>query len=264
MFGTWFYHQRLRKSVAVFGTLFNNLFVLRKDGSGKVLSQVKVPLSYAPSRKYLERIRENPDLDTQTKVAIKLPRMSFEIISIQYDAGRQLQKTNTFQQSGSTNALRNKFYTFVPYNIGFQLNIYTKTQDDALQLVEQILPFFNPQYTITIKPFTTFPNVKEDIPIALTGVDFQDDFEGALEQRRTIIYTLTFDMRINFYGPIAEAKVIRTAETNMFDINRGLRDSDMQVSKFRTRPNPFNVSADSDFGFNDSADYNYLFNFDSS
>ena len=140
MFGTWFYHQRLRKSVAVFGTLFNNLYVLRKDGSGKVLSQVKVPLSYAPSRKYLERIRENPNLDTDTKVAIKLPRMSFEIISIQYDAGRQLQKTNTFQQSGSTNALRNKFYTFVPYNIGFQLSIYTKTQDDALQIVEQILP----------------------------------------------------------------------------------------------------------------------------
>jgi hypothetical protein len=263
MFGTWFYHQRLRKSVAVFGTLFNNLYVLRKDGSGKVLSQVKVPLSYAPSRKYLERIRENPNLDTNTKVAIKLPRMSFEIISIQYDASRQLQKTNTFQQSGSTNALRNKFYTFVPYNVGFQLSIYTKTQDDALQLVEQILPFFNPQYTVTIKPFATFPNVKEDIPIALTGVDFADDFEGSLEQRRTIIYTLTFDMRINFYGPIAESKIIRAAETSMFNINSGLRDSDMQVAKFRTKPNPFDVSADSDFGFNDSADYNYLFDFDS-
>jgi len=263
MFGTWFYHQRLRKSVAVFGTLFNNLYVLRKDGSGKVLSQVKVPLSYAPSRKYLERIRENPNLDTNTKVAIKLPRMSFEIISIQYDASRQLQKTNTFQQSGSTNALRNKFYTFVPYNVGFQLSIYTKTQDDALQIVEQILPFFNPQYTVTIKPFATFPNVKEDIPIALTGVDFADDFEGSLEQRRTIIYTLTFDMRINFYGPIAESKIIRAAETSMFNINSGLRDSDMQVAKFRTKPNPFDVSADSDFGFNDSADYNYLFDFDS-
>ena len=220
MFGTWFYHQRLRKSVAVFGTLFNNLYVLRKNSSGGTISQVKVPLSYAPSRKYLERIRENPNLSDNTKVALKLPRMSFEIISIQYDAGRQI--------------------------------------------VEQILPFFNPQYSVTIKPFgATFPNVKEDIPIALTGVDFADDYEGSLEQRRTIIYTLTFDMRINFYGPIAESKIIRTAETNMFEINRGLRDSDMQVAKFRTKPNPFNVSADSDFGFNDSADYNYLFDFDS-
>tara|TARA_B100000131_G_scaffold291803_1_gene305663 strand:- start:1431 stop:2225 length:795 start_codon:yes stop_codon:yes gene_type:complete len=264
MFGTWFYHQRLRKSVAVFGTLFNNLYCLRMDSAGKVISQIKVPLSYAPSRKFLERIRENPDLDTNTKVAIKLPRMSFEIAAIQYDATRQLQKTNTFQQSGSTNALRNKFYTFVPYNITFQLNIYSKTQDDCLQIVEQILPFFNPQYSVTIKPFKDFPNVKEDIPIALTGVDFQDDFESALEQRRTIIYTLTFDMRMNFYGPIAEAKIIRSAETSVFEINRGLRDSDMQVSKFRTRPNPFDVSADSDFGFNDSADYNYLFDFDSS
>jgi hypothetical protein len=263
MFGTYFYHQKIRKSVAIFGALFNNIYVLRKDSSGQVISQIKVPLAYGPSRKFLDRIRQNPDLDLDTKVAIKLPRASFEIISIQYDANRQLQKTNNFQNGGSAGSLRNRFYSFVPYNVGFQLNIYAKSQDDALQIVEQILPYFNPQYTITIRPFADFPDVKEDIPIALTGVDFSDDYEGALEQRRTIIYTLTFDMRVNFYGPISESKVINKSINNIFEIQRGLRDSDLQIAKLRTRPYPFGVSADSDFGFADSSDYTYLFNFDS-
>ena len=261
MFGTHFYHQRIRKSVAVFGTLFNNLYALRKDASGNVISQVKVPLSYGPARKFLARIRENPDLDTDTKVAIKLPRMSFEVLSIQYDQGRQLQKTNTFTQAGTSFGSRKKFYSFVPYNIGFQLSIFAKNQDDALQLVEQILPYFNPQYTVTIKPVDGYPNIKEDMPIALQSVDFSDDYESPLETRRTIIYTLTFDMKINFYGPVTNSNVIRTAITNISEQNRGLLDSDQPVAKFRTRPDPFAVSADSDFSFLDSADYNYLFDF---
>lgn len=265
MFGTWFYHQRLRKSVAAFGTLFNNIYIIRQGGA----TQMKVPLAYAPKRKFLDRIRENPDLDANTKVAIKLPRMSFEIISIQYDATRQLQKTNTFQQNATATAtadsFRNRFYTFVPYNVGFQLSVYAKTQDDCLQIVEQILPTFNPQYTLTIKPFgSQFPNVKEDIPIALTGVDFADDYESPMEQRRTIIYSLTFDMRVNFYGPIAESRIIRTANTNLYEINRGLADSDLQVAALRSKPNPFDITGDSDFGFNDSTDESFIFNFDSS
>lgn len=263
MFGTHFYHQKLRKSVAIFGTLFNNLYVIRSNSSGQVISQVKVPLSYAPQRKFLERIRENPDLDLDTKVSVKLPRMSFEIVSIGYDPARQLQKTNNFTQAGSAYGNRNKFYSSVPYNVGFQLSIYAKNQDDALQIVEQILPFFNPQYVLTMKPFADYPDIKEDIPIALTGVDFSDDYEGAMEQRRTIVYTLTFDMRVNFYGPITDSKVIRTANTNIYEINRGLSDSDIQVAALRTRPDPYGIYGDSDYGFNDSADYSYIFNFDS-
>lgn len=259
MFGTHFYHQRIRKSVAVFGTLFNNLYVLRKDSSNQVISQVKVPLSYGPKRKFLERIRENPNLDTDTKVAIKLPRMSFEIISITYDAQRQLQKTNNFTQAGSSTNLRNKFYSFVPYTIGFQLSIYAKNQDDALQIVEQILPTFNPQYSLTIKPFTDYPSVKEDVPITLTGVDFSDDYEGTLEQRRTIIYTLSFDMRVNFYGAISETGIIRTSINNLYNQEAGLLDSDLQIGRLTVTTDPADASADSDFGFNETADYEYPF-----
>ena len=153
MFGTHFYHEKTKKAVAIFGRLFNNIYVLRKNSSGAVISQLKVPLSYAPKQKYLERIRENPDLTNDTKVAIKLPRMSFEITSIAYDNARQLAKSSAFKNEGTSVSTRQKFFTPVPYSINFQLNAYAKSQDDALQIVEQILPTFNPQYTITIKPF---------------------------------------------------------------------------------------------------------------
>jgi len=259
MFGTHFYHQRIRKSVAVFGTLFNNLYVLRKDSNDQVISQVKVPLSYGPKRKFLDRIRQNADLDTDTKVAIKLPRMSFEIISITYDAQRQLQKTNNFTQAGSSANLRNKFYSFVPYTIGFQLSVYAKNQDDALQIVEQILPTFNPQYSLTIKPFADYPNVKEDVPITLTGVDFSDDYENALESRRTIIYTLSFDMRVNFYGAVSETGIIRTSINNIYNQDAGLLDSDLQISRLTVTTDPANASADSDFGFSETLDLEYPF-----
>jgi hypothetical protein len=256
MFGTYFYHQRVRKAVAIFGTLFNNIYVIRADKAGKVISTVKVPLSYGPSRKFLDRIRENPTLDNDTKVAIKLPRMSFEVISIQYDAGRQLQKSQAFLQAGSASTSRNKFNSFVPYDIGFQLSIYAKSQDDALQMVEQILPTFNPQYTLTIKPFTEYPDVKEDVPISLTSVDFQDDYESPLEQRRTIIYTLTFNMKVNFYGSITDSNVITKSINNLYDIQA---DSDRQAARITLTPTPGGILADSDYGFNQVIDELYPF-----
>lgn len=238
----------------MFGALFNDIYVLRKDSAGKVISQVKVPLSYGPSSKFIQRINENTDLDTDTKVAIKLPRMSFEIVSFNYDTSRQLQKTNSFTQNSTNANLRNKFYSYVPYNISFQLSVYAKTQDDALQVVEQIIPYFNPQYTLTVKPFDDFQNIKEDVPVVLTGVDFQDDYEGSLEQRRTLIYTLTFDMKVNFHGPILERGVVRTAINNIFDQGSGLQDSDYQLSKLTVTTDPADASPDDDYGFSETLD----------
>jgi len=225
---------------------------LRKNSSGGVISQVKVPLSYAPKAKYLDRIRENLDLDNDTKVAVKLPRMSFEITGFSYDATRQLAKTSTFNTIGSTSSSRQKFFTPVPYTINFQLNVYAKTQDDALQIVEQILPYFNPQYSLTIKPFATeYPEFKEDIPIAIQSLTFSDDFDGALEARRTIIYTLDFEMKINFHGPITTGNIIRSSISNLFQLDAGLADSDLQLSTITVTPNPIGAIglADSDFGF---------------
>jgi hypothetical protein len=141
MLGTYFYHKRIRKSVAVFGSLFNNIYVLRSGANGEVFNQQKVPLSYAPREKFLDRIRENEDLQSDTKVAVKLPRMSFEMLAIDYDPQRQLPKTNKFKRLNEEYGPAN-IYTPVPYNITFQLNILAKQQEDALQIVEQIIPFF--------------------------------------------------------------------------------------------------------------------------
>jgi len=249
MFGTHFYHQKVRTCVAIFGKLFNNIYVVRPS------SQLKVPLSYAPKQKYLERIRENPDLSANSQVAIKLPRMSFEITSFAYDATRQLTKVSNFNTFGTSNTNKQKFYSPVPYSVNFQLNVYAKSQDDALQIVEQILPTFNPQYTLTIKPFSTeYPDFKEDIPIVIQGLSFSDDFEGAMEQRRTIIYTLDFEMKVSFYGPINTSDIIRTSKATFFDIGAGLLDSDIGLERIDTTPDPTSVFGmpDSDFGFSNT------------
>lgn len=251
MFGTYFYHERIRKTVSIFGTMFNDIYVLRKRSDGRVISQVKVPLAYAPKEKYLERIRENPDLTDDTKVAIKLPRMSFEILAMQYNSERKLPKMNRFDKT-LTSTSKNKFFSPAPYDISFQLNIYTKTQDDALQVVEQIIPYFNPHYTITMKPFASLASdIREDIPITLNSVAFSDDFEGALEARRTIIYTLDFTMLANFYGAISDSKIIRQTITDVHTMLKG-DSSDPQFARYTIDPNPLNLTpplADSDFGF---------------
>ena len=254
MFGGHFYHSKTKKAVALFGRLFNNIYVVRQNSSGAVISQLKVPLSYAPKQKYLERIRENPNLSEDQQVAIKLPRMSFEITSIAYDAQRQLTKVGNFTTTASTgaNTKRQKFFTPVPYSINFQLNAYAKSQDDALQIVEQILPTFNPQYALTIKPFITeFPTFKEDIQVIIQGVSFSDDFEGAVEQRRTIIYSMDFEMKLSYHGPIADQSIIRQVDAKVFDINAGLNDSDIGLETIRVTPNPTTVIGlnDSTFGF---------------
>jgi len=254
MFGGHFYHSKTKKAVALFGRLFNNIYVVRQNSAGAAISQLRVPLAYAPKQKYLERIRENPDLVNDTQVAIKLPRMSFEIVSLTYDAQRQLAKVGNFTTNSSTGEVnkRQKFFNPVPYSINFQLNAYAKSQDDALQIVEQILPTFNPQYALTIKPFATeYPDFKEDVQIIIQGVSFSDDFEGAMEQRRTIIYSLDFEMKISYHGPIADTGIIRDARAKIFDINAGLRDSDIGLETIVVTPNPADVIGldDSTFGF---------------
>ena len=202
MFGSWFYNKRVRTAVSVFGSIFNNLHVLRQNSAGETISQVKVPLSYAPKRSFIERLAEmQKGEDAERRVAIKLPRMSFEITNLVYDAERQLPKVNQFTRSVADVTKKKKFYTSVPYTMGFQLNVYAKSQDDALQIVEQVIPYFNPQYTLSVKPFTDYAEIVEDVPIILNGISFSDDFEGSVGQRRTIIYTLDFEMKMSFYGP---------------------------------------------------------------
>ena len=251
----YFYHQRVRRTVSIFGSLFNNIYVLRRKSDGSTASQVKVPLAYAPKDKYTARLNSNPDLYSDQKVALKLPRMSFEITSFQYDAERQLPKTNAYKLTKDADHAT-KFFTPAPYLLAFQLNIYAKTQDDALQVVEQILPYFNPQYTLSFKPFADHPTVKEDISITIQGVSYTDDYEAPMEQRRTIIYTLDFEMRTNFYGPLNDKDLIDTAITDIHVIAE-FTDSDGKVERITTTPTPVGVGPDSDFGFNNAIEKYY-------
>jgi hypothetical protein len=252
MLNEYFYHERIRKSVAMFGSLFNNIYILHKNSAGAIINTKKVPLSYAPKAKYLERIREHSDLDLDQKVALKLPRMSFEILAFTYAPERQLQKTGNFSRVGLTDSDRMKFYAPVPYNLSFQLNIFTKQQDDALQIVEQILPYFNPQYSLTIKPFSAYQDILEDVPITLSGMSYSDDYEGAMDARRTIVYQLDFEMEANFYSGVINTQIIRKidVENYLMDFENGLTvDSDVKISRITVLPNPLGVTADSDYGF---------------
>ena len=244
MLNQHFYHEKIRKCVAVFGTLFNNLYVLRQNSSGAVISQLKVPLSYAPKQKFLDRIRETENM-SDAKLAVKLPRMSFEMSALYFDPSRQLPKVNNFTRLVSTDTgVRTKFFTAVPYIINFQLNILAKTNEDAVQILEQILPFFNPSYTITMKPFSDYDDITEDIPISLIGLSFSDDYEGQLENRRTIVYTLDFEIKTQFFGPVADSKIIRKAIVDFKD-----QDTSDLLERITVEPNPasLNIIGDSDF-----------------
>lgn len=243
-----FYHQRIRRAVATFGALFNDIYVVRTNSAtGETLNQLRVPLSYGPRDKYLERIRQQPDLATDSSTSIKLPRMSFEILAFDYDSQRQVPKTNTFNmQSTDGSGYRTKFNAPVPYNINFQLNIYSKIQDDALQIVEQIIPYFNPQYTLSIKPVPGYDDIIDDTPIILNGISFLDDYEGSVAEVRTIIYTLDFTMKVMFYGPTNSGPIIRTAIATsgfMPDIN---------TTEITVTPDPVDAEPEDDYGFNTS------------
>jgi len=250
MFGQYFYHSHIRKTVAVFGTLFNNINVQRKDTSGNAVNNVKVPLSYGPKQKFLARLFEEPDLNAP-EVALRLPRMSFELTSLQYDTSVKLNKMNTIAKPNAFGqaTIRNP----VPYIMNFELNIYAKNQDDALQIVEQIIPYFNPEYVVTIKEIPSL-NISRDIPIVLQSVGYTDDYEGDFASRRVLIYTLDFTMKTFFYGPInPDQGVIK-------DVTVNTRDYDGQdlLQSVRTVVSPLSAQKDgvytitetiTDFGF---------------
>tara|TARA_A100001011_G_scaffold397770_1_gene499869 strand:+ start:1539 stop:2312 length:774 start_codon:yes stop_codon:yes gene_type:complete len=208
--GIHFYNQTIKKAVSVFGTLFNNIKIVKP---GK--AETRVPIAYGPAQKFLARL-EQSGADTD-RIAIKLPRMSFEITSITYDAERALNKMNQVTSVG-VDSLRNikTVYQGVPYTIGFSLNVIGKDQDSCLQIIEQILPTFKPEYTVSIKDMETV-NKSLDVPVILTGISFEDQYDGDYESRRTLIYTLEFEMKVKFTGAVVKSPIIKTAEAFLHD-----------------------------------------------
>ena len=214
MLGTYFYHEILRKTVISFGTLFNQIYIKHNDSADNTISEIKVPLAYGPMQKFLARIEQQAELNKATQIS--LPRMSFEMNSIQYDATRKTSVTQTFKAVDNNSRIK-KVYMPVPYNIGFELNILTKLNDDALQIIEQILPYFQPSFNITVELVDSIGE-KRDIPIVLDSINFQDDYEGDFSTRRALIYTLQFTAKTYLFGPIADSTegIIRKVQVDYY------------------------------------------------
>ena len=197
----YFYHEILRKTIVSFGTLFNDISIQKKDSNGSILEITKVPLAYGPTQKFLARLEQSPDLNKP--VQITLPRMSFEFVGLSYDPSRKLAATQSFAATikGDGSDIR-KTYMPVPYNMDFQLSVMTQLNDDMLQIVEQILPYFQPAFTLTVDLLDSIGE-KRDISLTLNNITMQDDYEGDFNTRRALIYTLNFTAKTYLFGPIS-------------------------------------------------------------
>lgn len=202
MISNYFYHEILRKTIIAFGTLFNDIEIKHKEKSGGTYSIIKVPIAYGPTQKFLARLEQSPNL--KKEIAITLPRMSFEMTGISYDVTRKVSTLQTFKSVNKDTGNIVKNYMPVPYNVGFRLSILSKLNEDALQIVEQILPYFQPQFTLTVDLVEELGE-KRDIPMVLNAINMDDQYEGDFTTRRALIYTLQFSVKTYIFGPIADS-----------------------------------------------------------
>ena len=264
MLGTQFYNQAVRKTVVSFGTLFNNI-ELKKTVDGQVIETEKVPLAYGPKQKFLYRLQGNPT--DGRKVAITLPRIYFEMTGIDYDASRKTPATQKYKTviNDNGNEVRTQ-YVPVPYNISFEVGILCKSQDDGLQILEQILPFFQPSFSMSLKFIPDMDEVR-DVAVVLNSVDFDDDWEDDFSTRRSITYTMQFTAKSYIYGPYTKADVIRKSRIIETIGDTAVNKRHVELSytpKAKTDINQDGqvtaadvalVTADDDFGFNEGMSF---------
>ena len=200
----YFYHEILRRTIVSFGTLFNGISIQKINSQGSVNSIIQVPLAYSSTQKFLARLEQSPDLNKP--VQITLPRMSFEFTGLFYDSQRKVTTTQFFVSKDSNNNELRRAYMPAPYNMEFELNIYTKTNDDMLQIIEQILPYFQPHYTLTVDLIDKIGE-KKDVPIILNSVSMDDTYEGDFSTRRALIYTLKFTAKTYLFGPVSNEDI---------------------------------------------------------
>ena len=254
MFGDHFYHKKIRNTVIAFGTIFNNVNIKRLDSSGNPIQNIKVPLSYSPKEKFLARLDAQQDLTgDDSKVAITLPRMSFEVTGYSYDGGRKLNKNQKITKV-TTNADTTKMnsqYMPVPYDVSFSLSVYVANSDDGLQIIEQILPYFQPDYTVTMIEDRTM-DTKRDIPFVLNNVDYEDSYTGTLTTSRRIIYTLTFTAKIYMYGPISQSAIIKKVSADLYS---DTGSNAPRVERVTVQPNPTSADKDDTYTYTTTLDF---------
>jgi len=249
MFGSTYSHNIIRRSIIAFGTLFNDIHITRKDVSGKETQSLKVPLAYGPRQKFLARLRDDPNLNEAT--AITLPRIGFELSGIEYDPDRKLNKLAKVRKvKGTKGTQMESAYQPVPYNINFELFIMAKNSDDGVQIVEQILPYFQPEYTVTLKTVDSM-DIKRDVPMVLTGTSYEDTYDGDFVTRRAIIYTMSFVAKTYMYGPVTTSEQITKVDVNQYadlpdKTPARVRQYSVSVQQDST------VDSDDNFGFNET------------
>lgn len=206
---TYFYNETIKRSVSVFGTLFNNITVKKVKADGTVQTAQIVPITYGPKKSFLQRLNQEPALSDNMRTSISLPRLAFEISGFNYDSSRQQNKLlRTNKNTLESDGINRKFqYSPAPYNIEFTLTAYANSQNDALQIVEQILPYFQPEYTVTMKIIDDMSETR-DVPIVLDSVAFEDNYEEGLTTNRVIQYTMSFTMKTYFFGPVYSGGII--------------------------------------------------------
>ena len=247
MFGNYFYNESMRRMTIGFGQIFNNIQIKRRDSNGNITQSIAVPLAYAPKEKFLARLDAQPNLN-EREFAITLPRMSFEISGISYDASRKLTRVQKFKhvKAGTDGKVLNFNYVPVPYNISYNLYSFTASAEAGLQIIEQILPFFQPDFTVTVNAIPEL-DIKRDIPIVLNSVNYEDTYSGDFSQRRAVIYTLGFTAKTYLFGPASTQKVIKQTQSDVYtdtDTTNKAREERIIVV-----PNPTSADADDDFGF---------------
>ena len=253
MLGQQFYHETVRNVIVAFGTMFNNINIVRKDNNGTITQSMKVPLAYGPKQKWLTRLDADPSL--ASAVAITLPRLGFEIGSLSYDSTRKLNRVQKFKKVKSSSSNANKLDTQfmpVPYNMDITLYAVAKNSDDALQIVEQILPFFQPDYTLTLNDMADM-GIKRDVPIILNDVGYEDNYQGDFESRRAIIYTMGFTTKFYLYGPVTSSSVIKTVQVDQYTDLPAVTPTREQ--RYSVTPNPVSADADDDFGFSETSSF---------
>jgi hypothetical protein len=204
-----FYHQTIRNTIVAFGNLFSNIKIARKNGT-TIEQVIEVPIAYSQKEKWVHSIEANPD--NERGIYAALPRLGFEITGYSYDSSRKVARMNKIQCTSETG--QTQVFSPVPYNIDISLYFATKTQEDGLQILEQILPTFSPEYTLSINSIPSL-NIVQDVPFVLGGVTVQDDYEGDLETRRFVIHTLTFTAKVNLFGGISNVGVIKQVEADV-------------------------------------------------
>lgn len=215
MFGHQYYHGTIRKYVIAFGSLFSDIIVQRLDTNGNRIQSIAVPIAYGPKEKFLVRLRHDPDLEQD--VAVTLPRIGFEIISMQYNGQRKLSSThkNVMIYDDDGDRVQTQFVP-VPYDINMQLSIFSKNADDASQIIESILPYFRPEFTLNVNLIPEM-GIVVDTPVVLQSVSIEDTYEGDFDTRRALVHTLDFIVKGTFYGPIVTSGLIKRAIIGISD-----------------------------------------------